>query len=226
MQRSSAPKAADGARAVPHVGAGSSRRPRAAALAVASHAAGDPGLDADALALHRVLSDLTRMLQFRDRDRICCHDVSVTQCYALEALVARGELTLNELARELYLDKSTTSRVVDALVAKGYAERRPHPDDGRALRLTPTRTGRQLYATIDAELLGEVRGVVGGFSPAVRQSMAEVLRRLVRAAGPRLTTGLAACCGDAAGDGCVAGDGTAEPAAEPAPSARPARRRG
>jgi len=141
------------------------------------------------------------MLQFRDRDRICCHDVSVTQCYALEALVMRGELTLNELARDLYLDKSTTSRVVDALVAKSYAERRPHPQDGRAVAITPTRAGRRLYETIDAELLGEVRGVVAAFSPAVRQSMAEVLRRLVRAAGPRLADGIGTCCGDGGANG-------------------------
>src|SRR4026208_275729 len=63
---------------------------------------------------HEALAALVRVYQFRDRDRICCHDVSVTQCYALEALIRRGELTLNELARELYLDKSTASRVGDA----------------------------------------------------------------------------------------------------------------
>src|ERR1044072_3566354 len=110
--------AASGARS----GARAARRSRAAAAttphAAAAEPAGDPGLASDAVALHRVLSDLTRMLQFRDRDRICCHDVSVTQCYALEALVARGEQTLNELAGELYLAKSTARRVVDALVAR------------------------------------------------------------------------------------------------------------
>ncbi|HXT22697.1 MAG TPA: MarR family transcriptional regulator, partial [Thermoanaerobaculia bacterium] len=99
------------------------------------------------------------------------------------------------LAAELYLDKSTASRVVDALVAKGYAERRPHPEDGRAVQLTPTRAGRRLYETIDAELLGEVRGVVAGFAPEVRQSMTDMLHRLVRAAGARLAPGGAACCG-------------------------------
>jgi DNA-binding MarR family transcriptional regulator len=155
---------------------------------------GDDALAADALALHRVLSDLTRMLQFRDRDRICCHDVSVTQCYALEALVERGELTLNQLAAELYLDKSTASRVVDALVAKGYAARRPHPEDGRAVQLEATRAGRRLYETIDAELLTEVRGVASGFTPEVRRSMTDMLHRLVRAAGSRLAPGAAACC--------------------------------
>ena len=202
MQRTAPATKANGRE---RVAARPARRERVTA-ATASHRAAvepatDAALDADALALHRVLSDLTRMLQFRDRDRICCHDVSVTQCYALEALVVRGELTLNELARELYLDKSTASRVVDALVAKAYAERRQHPQDGRAVQITPTRAGRRLYETIDAELLGEVRGVVGGFTPAVRQSMAEVLRRLVRAAGPRLAGGVAACCGDTGANG-------------------------
>jgi DNA-binding MarR family transcriptional regulator len=162
-------------------------------------AGADPSLDADALALHRVVSDLVRMFQFRDRDRICCHDISVTQCYALEALAVRGELTLNELAGELYLDKSTASRVVDSLVAKGYAERRPHPEDGRALQLSITRAGRRLYEKIDAELLSEVRGVIAGFAPELRRGMAEMLHRLLRAAAPRLTGGGGAtCCGPGA----------------------------
>jgi hypothetical protein len=34
--------------------------------------------------------------QFRDRDRICCHDVSVTQCYALETIVEHGPLRLDQ----------------------------------------------------------------------------------------------------------------------------------
>lgn len=47
-------------------------------------------IDADAEALHTAVADLVRVYQFRDRDRICCHDISVTQCYALEALVEHG----------------------------------------------------------------------------------------------------------------------------------------
>jgi len=48
--------------------------------------------------LFGALSDLVRVYQFRDRDRICCYDVSVTQCYALEALARRSAMTLNDLA--------------------------------------------------------------------------------------------------------------------------------
>jgi len=168
----------------------------------------DGSLDADALTLHRALSELVRMFQFRDRDRICCHDISVTQCYALEALAARGELTLNELSAELYLDKSTASRVVDALVAKGYAERRPHPQDGRALQLAVTRAGRRLYTNIDAGLLAEVRELAAGFPPEVRRSMADMLRGLLRAAAPRLT----GCAPDSCCETSAGGDAGQEPA--------------
>jgi DNA-binding MarR family transcriptional regulator len=80
---------------------------------------GSSRLERDALALYHALNGLIRIYQFRDRDRICCHGISIAQCYGLEALVQDGPLMLNELASYLYLDKSTTSRVVDELERKG-----------------------------------------------------------------------------------------------------------
>ena len=142
----------------------------------------DPRLAADARELHRVLSDLMRVVQFRDRDRICCYDVSVTQCYALEAVLRRGPLTLNELAAHLYLDKSTASRVVKSLVEKGYLDRRPHPQDGRAVQLVPTAAGRGLHAAIYRDLLSEVETLVADFDPEVRRALASLLARLSRTA--------------------------------------------
>ena len=49
-------------------------------------------LESDAAALQAAVSELVRVYQFRDRDRICCHDISVTQCYALETLVEHGPM--------------------------------------------------------------------------------------------------------------------------------------
>ena len=80
------------------------------------------GIDRDALGLYEAVAELVRVYQFRDRDRICCHDVSVTQCYALETIVEHDPLRLSALADRLFLDKSTTSRVVSTLVRKGYVE--------------------------------------------------------------------------------------------------------
>ena len=105
--------------------------------------------------LHDALAEFARLYQFRDRDRICCHDVSVTQCYALEVLSKRAECTLNELAAELCLEKSTASRVVATLERKGYIARSGHPRDGRAILLRATSAGRRLYARIRTGLVEE-----------------------------------------------------------------------
>lgn len=140
----------------------------------------------DAERLYGALSDLVRVYQFRDRDTICCHDISVTQCYALEALVNSGPRTLNELAAQLYLDKSTASRVVTTLERKGYITRQTHPQDRRAILIDVTASGRKLCGTIQAELIDETRKLLDDFEPAVREAAPRLLDRLARAAERRL----------------------------------------
>src|SRR5918995_1159464 len=109
----------------------------------------------DARELQAAVAELVRVYQFRDRDRICCHDVSVTQCHALEALVENGPLRLGALADRLFLDKSTTSRVVGTLVKKGYVEQRSDESDRRATALHATASGRRLCKRITDDLVGQ-----------------------------------------------------------------------
>jgi MarR family transcriptional regulator, 2-MHQ and catechol-resistance regulon repressor len=154
----------------------------------------DAKLHADAESLHAALSELVRVYQFRDRDRICCHDVSVTQCYALEALLRRGPSSLNELASELYLDKSTASRVVATLERKGYVTRAPHREDRRAIVLSVTAAGRRLHDRIRTDLVGEAKTLLEDFEPAVRQAAADLLFRLARAAATRSGVAHPSCC--------------------------------
>ena len=156
-------------------------------------------LEKDAEALHEALSALVRLYQFRDRDQICCFDVSVPQCYGLEALVKEGPLTLGELAERLYLEKSTASRVVDALERKGYVTRTPHPGDRRALQLKVTPAGRRLVERIRASLVEEARAVLADLSPAFRQEAARFLARLTEVTAVRLGRGP----GDTAGNTCA-----------------------
>ena len=168
----------------------------------------DDALQRDAQALHEALSHLVRVYQFRDRDRICCYDVSVTQCHALEVLVERGPLRSVSLAEALKLDKSTTSRVVDALVRKGYVEKSTDVDDARAVSLRVTRQGKALYQRINGELIGQQAELIRGLDSEVRAGATEIIRRLARAAEARFVSGVSAgacapaCAPSATGTGC------------------------
>ncbi len=139
----------------------------------------------DAHALQRAVSELVRLYQFRDRSSICYYDISVTQCHALSAIDGQGPLKLGRLAEELYLDKSTTSRVVVSLEQKGYVKRSVDADDARAINLTATARGRKLYARIVRDLEIEMEEIVVGFDSEARQAAIRIVTLLTEAAASR-----------------------------------------
>ena len=145
----------------------------------------DATLIRQATELQDALAEFLRVYQFRDRDRICCHDVSVTQCYALDALLRRDLCTLNELAADLCLDKSTASRVVATLQRKGYVARTAHPRDARAVLLTVTAAGKRLVERIRGDLVEEKKALLTEFPEEVRESAAELIQRLTAASRAR-----------------------------------------
>lgn len=143
--------------------------------------------------LHRALSDLIRAIQFRDRDQICCHDLSVTQCYALEAILRCEGLSLNDLAAELFLEKSTASRIVDGLEAKALARREPDPEDGRAVRIVATDRGRAVHERIESDLIASGERLLEGFDDRDREVACGIVERLARSAADRVERGGGRC---------------------------------
>jgi MarR family 2-MHQ and catechol resistance regulon transcriptional repressor len=157
---------------------------------------GSHDLQRDAVALQAAVAELVRVYQFRDRDRICCHDISVTQCHALETLVAHGPIRLGALAERLFLDKSTTSRVVRTLVKKAYVAQRADAGDARATALHVTAGGRRLYKRITDDLIDQQKQLLQDLAPDVRDGVVKVIRGLAQAADSRFRSGVSVggCC--------------------------------
>ena len=171
-------------------------------LRTATESTVPPDLDRDATALQQAVAELVRVYQFRDRDRICCHDISVTQCYALETVIEHGPMRLNALAERLFLDKSTTSRVVATLSRKGYIEQRADASDGRATALHATAAGRRLCRRITDDLVEQQRQLLQDLAPDVRAEVVTVIQKLARAADSRFRSGVSTGTGC-----CETGDG-------------------
>jgi MarR family 2-MHQ and catechol resistance regulon transcriptional repressor len=154
----------------------------------------DRALARDAERLSGALEDLLRVVQFRDRDRACCYDVSVSQCYALKRVVDADGLTVNDLAASLYLDKSTASRIADSLVNKGYLARERDPEDGRVVRLVSTPSGLALCRRIQADISGEYAEILSEFGPDVRAAIIQLVGRLGRSFAARVDVSGGSCC--------------------------------
>ncbi|MHC4082106.1 MAG: MarR family winged helix-turn-helix transcriptional regulator [Planctomycetota bacterium] len=138
-----------------------------------------PALTRQAERLYQVFAELVRGYQLRDREGICCHGLSVSQCYTLEALEAHGPATMGELASRMFLELSSMTRIVDRLVADKLASRAADPTDRRVCRVQITRQGRALVSRVRSELIREqelmLREIPAGSREAVISAMSHLL---------------------------------------------------
>ena len=144
-----------------------------------------PPLERDAAALYEVMTELLRVYQFRDRDRVGYHGLTITQCYVLDILIRRGALTLNGVAAAMGLDKSTLSRVVDGLERKHAVKRSVNPADGRSTLIAATASGTRRYRRVERDIVAENAKVLSGFTAAVRRQLVVLITALARAARER-----------------------------------------
>lgn len=131
--------------------------------------------------LFQALSELARRYQFRNRDEVCCYGLTVSQCYALQSLHNSSVLTGSELAANLGLDLSSTTRLLDQLVRKRLITRRKRPVDLRVRELELTPFGIRLMERIEADMTKVLADALTEFPPEVQQALPAALRRLTQA---------------------------------------------
>ena len=143
-------------------------------------------LNADTDAFYDTLGRLIRYYQYRDRDRDCCGGLSVTEWYALDAVVRLQPPSIGELGHELRMDKSTASRVVALLEEGRLIEREPDPENHRVRKLRTTRKGSRLHASIVKTLKDEQKVLLAGLSHAERVRIIDLLGKVTSNASCRV----------------------------------------
>jgi len=127
------------------------------------------------------VASLARFFQLRDRERVCRYGLTVSECYALEAIAERpAGIGINELAAALSLNKSSASRVADRLVTAGLARHGAAPDR-RSRRIVVTRRGDARHSKIKNDILTEHRTTLSSFDAQSLQHGTRALEALARA---------------------------------------------
>ena len=89
-------------------------------------------------------------------------------------------ITASQLGSLLDLHSSNLVGMVKQLTERGLIDRRPHPDDVRALGLYPTAQGQSLARKARAVAQEADRDGTAGLSPEERATLSRLLRRLYR----------------------------------------------
>ena len=143
-------------------------------------------LDRQAGQLDRLLTALIKRYQFRDRNTICCEDVTVSQCYALKSLGEHGSLPMTRLSELMCLSISSLTRLVDQLERKRYVTRRRLPADRRIRCVELTPAGKGVLRRIEGMIRRSERDVLARMPRADREGLLAGLARLHAAlTGPR-----------------------------------------
>ena len=126
----------------------------------------------------------------------------------LSYLASNGPCTAREFADYFELDPAGVSRMLDALVRKGFVTVAPHADDRRRKVVSLTAEGERVSRAWNAACCEEAAAMLTGFSPAECEAFTEYLRRAhanLRTYGQQLTASAAAAQAAAHEEDRVAG---------------------
>ena len=106
--------------------------------------------------------------------------VNATTYPVISGVSRLGPITATDLAPEVGLDRTVTSRYATQLVDRGLLRRSPDPTDPRRSLLTLTTDGEAVVATMRRRLVATIDGQLASWPPEDARAFAEGLERFTR----------------------------------------------
>jgi len=134
----------------------------------------------EADALRRVTQRLFRRFGALAADSTPCGTpLSMAHAHALMILLARGELSQQDLGVELCIDKSNVARLCAKMVEARHAKQGASEEDGRSRRVSLTTRGERLAKEVDVASRARFGALLTALPPARRTDVGDALRLLV-----------------------------------------------
>jgi DNA-binding MarR family transcriptional regulator len=111
--------------------------------------------------------------------------VTADQFVLLALLAEKDGTTQQELVRRASSDRNTVRAMLVRLEERGLIARQQHPTDGRALRVTLTRKGRQIYERLWTESEPIRQRLVAAVGPEQAEALVQALTRVSQAMTPK-----------------------------------------
>ncbi len=131
------------------------------------------------LSLGRMIYVLNLIASKYARQVLGPHGISKEHLFYLGTLITHGDgITQDELARRLYVDKSSAARMLVVLEQKGLIQRKPVPGNVRANTVLVTPKARKLWDSVLSKLWRWQDILLAGFSEQEVGTMISLLNRM------------------------------------------------
>jgi DNA-binding MarR family transcriptional regulator len=131
--------------------------------------------------LRELIRILVRNLGVLEKSDASFCRISLAQCHAIVEIGRVSEISLNELAESLTLDKSTMSRTINNLVESGLVIRELHPADRRYITIKLTERGEEVYKNTEGSMTDYYKKIFESLPIDRREEILESLRLLIDA---------------------------------------------
>lgn len=101
-----------------------------------------------------------------------------TQARTLQLLSEEGSHRISQLHDQLFIESSTTTRILDGLVKKGYIIRERSRNDRRTVTVQLTQEGKSIVNNIRCCMVGAQRDVLGSLKQSEQLKILSALRTL------------------------------------------------
>lgn len=131
--------------------------------------------------LRELIRILVRDLGILEKEDANCCGITISQCHAIVEVGRAEEISLNELAELLKLDKSTMSRTINNLVEQGMVARELHPKDRRYITIKLTDEGVKSFENIEEGMEKFYKNVFTAIPETKREQVLDSLKLLIEA---------------------------------------------
>ena len=131
--------------------------------------------------LRELIRVLVRNLGILEKSDAGCCGVTIPQCHAIVEVGRANEISLNELAEILTLDKSTMSRTINKLVEDNLVIRESHSGDRRYITIRLTEKGIEIFRTIESSMNKYYENIFMSISEDKREQILDSLQVLIEA---------------------------------------------
>lgn len=131
--------------------------------------------------LRELIRVLVRNLGILEKGDATCCGVTISQCHAIVEIGRAQEISLNELAEILTLDKSTMSRTINNLVENNLVVRKLHPEDRRYVTIKLTDEGIKIFKNIEEGMKQYFNAIFNSIPESKREQVLDSLKLLIKA---------------------------------------------